>query len=111
MGYRRVETYVTPGTKGSWNLELTNAQISIAMTLTGTGSYKLQYTLDPLDSPTALDSDAAWFDSNEIPAGTTASGIVSFVTPAARVRLVIASLSGSLKMEMLQDSMPPKVLP
>lgn len=111
MGYRRVETYTTPGTKGSWNLELTNAQISIAVTLTGTASYKLQYTMDPLDSPTALDSDASWFDSNEIPAGTTTSGLVSFTTPAARIRMVIAALSGSLKVEMLQDSMPPKVLP
>lgn len=111
MGYRRVETYITTGTKGSWNLELTNAQLSMAFTVTGTATYGLQYTLDPLDSPTALDSDAAWFDSNDVPAGTTGNSIVSFSTPAARVRLVIAALAGSLKMEMLQDSMPPKVLP
>lgn len=111
MGYYRTETYITSGTKGSWNLELTNAQIAAFVTLTGTANYKLQYSLDPLNSPTALDSDATWIDSNDIPAGTTTSATVAFNTPAARVRLVIASLAGSLKFEVLQDSMPPKVLP
>jgi hypothetical protein len=111
MGYRRVETYTSPGTKGSWNLELTNAQASVNITLTGTASYKLQYTLDPLDDPLATDADASWLDSNDIPAGTSTSAVCTFMTPAARIRLVIAALSGSLKMEMLQDTMPTKVLP
>lgn len=111
MGYRRVETYATTGTKGSWNVELTNAQLSIAVTVTGTATYGIQYTLDPLDSPTATDADATWFDSNDIPAGTSGDSVASFTTPAARIRIVIAALSGSLKLEMLQDSMPPKVLP
>lgn len=111
MGYRRVETYTTPGTKVSWNMELTNASIGVFITLTGTGSYALQYSLDPLDSPTATDADATWLDSNELPTGTTASGVVAFNTPVARIRLVIASLTGSLKMEALQDAMPTKVIP
>lgn len=104
MPYRRTETYTTTGTKGSWNLDPSIAPFNanIAVTLTGTASYKLQYTLDPLDSPTAVDSDAAWFDSTDIPAATAASGGASFITPVARVRLIIASISGSLKMEAIQ---------
>lgn len=104
MPYRRTETYTTTGTKGSWNADPSIAPFNanIAVTLTGTASYKLQYTLDTLDSPTAIDSDASWFDSPDIAAGTATSSNSSFITPVARVRLVIASISGSLKMEMIQ---------
>lgn len=104
MPYRRTETYTTTGTKGSWNLDPSIAPFNanIAVTLVGTASYKIQYTLDPLDSPTAIDSDASWIDSPDIPAATATSAQTSFITPVARVRIVIASISGSLKMEAIQ---------
>lgn len=104
MPYRRTETYTTIGTKGSWNLDPSIAPFNanVAVTLIGTASYKLQYSLDPLDSPTAVDSDASWFDSNDIPAATITSALAAFITPCARIRLVIASISGSLKMEAIQ---------
>lgn len=106
MPYRRTETYTTTGTKGSWNLDPSivpfNANIAVTLT-TGPASYKLQYSLDTLDSPTAVDSDASWFDSNDIPAATATSALAAFITPVARVRLVITTLTaGSLKMEMIQ---------
>ena len=108
MPYRRTETYITTGTKGSWNLDPSVAPFNAAMSffITGTCTYKMQYTLDPLDSPTALDSDAVWIDSPDIPAGTTASGQTSFITPVARVRVVIAAISGSLKVEAIQGIGP-----
>ena len=104
MPLQRTETYTTTGTKGSWNMDPSIAPFSasIACTLTGTASYKLQYSLDTLDSPTATDSDASWFDSVDIPALTAASAQAGFINPVARVRLVIDSIAGSIKMTMLQ---------
>lgn len=104
MPYRRVETYTTTGAKTSWNLDYSIAPFNAAIniTLTGTATYALQYTLDPLDSPTAVDTDAVWLDSPDIPTGTPTSATTSFLTPVARVRLNIAAISGSLKMEAIQ---------
>lgn len=104
MPYRRTETYTTTGTKGSWNADPSIAPFNAAIncTITGTCTYKLQYTLDPLDSPTAIDSDAVWIDSNDIPAATATSATASFITPVARVRVIISAISGSLKVEMIQ---------
>ena len=104
MPYRRTETYTTIGTKGSWNADPSIAPFNAAINITVTGSatYALQYTLDPLDDPTAVDSDAVWLDSPDIPTGTTGSATTSFLTPVARVRVVIAVISGSLKVEMIQ---------
>jgi hypothetical protein len=106
MPLQRTETYTTTGTKGSWNTDYSIApfQASINVTLTaGTTSYKLQYSLDPLDSPTAVDSDANWIDSADIAAGTTGSATATFTAPIARVRLVITTLSGgNLVMTMIQ---------
>lgn len=106
MPYRRSEVYTTTGTKQSWNTDASIAPFTCAIAFTlsaGTVDYKLQYTLDPLDSPTSQDNDASWFDSVDIPPGTTGNSVASFLTPVARVRVVIAALSGgSLKMEMIQ---------
>lgn len=106
MPLQRTETYTTTGTKGSWNCDpsITPFNLSIALALlSGTVSYKLQYSYDTLDSPTAVDSDATWFDSTEIPAATAASSAQLFTgAPIARVRVIIATIAGSLKMTMLQ---------
>jgi hypothetical protein len=105
MPLQRTETYTTTGTKGSWNCDPSIApfQVNIAcVLLSGTVDYKLQYSYDTLDSPTATDTDATWIDSNDIPASTAATAEANFSTPIARVRIIIAAISGSLKMSMLQ---------
>ncbi len=104
MPLQRTETYSTTGTKGSWNLDpsIVPFNASVAVTLSATASYKLQYSFDTLDSPTALDTDAVWFDSPDIPAATAANASAAFISPVARVRLVIAALTGTIKMTVLQ---------
>lgn len=105
MPYRRTEAYTTIGTKASWNVDPSIAPfaLNVACTLlTGTVSYKMQFTLDPLDSPTAVDSDASWFDFPEIPAATAASAQAALSVPVARIRVIIAAIAGSLKVEAIQ---------
>lgn len=106
MALQRIETYTTTGTKASWNCDpsITPFALSVAIALLGvsTGSFSLEYSYDSLDSPTATDSDAEWFVSTVIPLATAADSAQSFNAPIARVRIVIAALTGSLKMTMLQ---------
>ena len=105
MPLQRTETYTTNGTKVSWNCDPSIApfQLNIAcILLSGTVDYKLQYSYDTLDGPLDTDASASWIDSDDIPASTTGTAEANFSTPIARVRLVIASISGSLKMVMLQ---------
>lgn len=106
MPLQRTETYTTTGTKGSWNCDPSITPFSLAVAATilgaGTATYGIQYSYDTLDSPTAADSDAEWFDSASIPAGTTVDAQQAFTTPIARIRIVIAAISGSLKLTMLQ---------
>ena len=105
MPLQRTETYTTSGTKGSWNCDPSIApfNVNVAAILTGGPvSYSLQYSYDVLDDPLLTDSDAQWLDSNDIPLGTTASGETNFSTPIARIRIVIVSITGSLKVTMLQ---------
>lgn len=94
-------TYSSDGTKASLELDpsVVPFSASIACTLVGTASYKLQFSLDP---STVDDADAIWFDSGDIPSGTTTSGMSSFAFPASRVRLVIVSLTGTLTLQVLQ---------
>jgi hypothetical protein len=104
MALQRTETYTTTGTKGSWNCDpsITPFNMNLICVVSDACNYKLQYSYDTLDSPTATDSDATWIDSNDIPAGTTTTAEANFATPIARVRVVIASLTGNLKVTMLQ---------
>lgn len=105
MPYRRTETYTTTGTKGSWNVDPSIASFSLnvaATILSGTATFKMQYTLDPLDSPTAVDADASWFDFPNIGTGTAVSAQEALNTPVARIRVIIAAIAGSLKVEAIQ---------
>lgn len=106
MPLNRSETYTAPGTTVSWNLDPSiapfNAAIACWLSTDGSVSYKLQYSYDLLSDPKLTDADASWIDSTDIPAGTSGDGFSSFSFPVARIRLVIASLTGSLKMQMLQ---------
>jgi hypothetical protein len=95
--------YTTTGTKQSLNLDpsITPFNAVIACTvLTGPASYKMQYSVTPF---TVADADANWFDSGDIPAATTTSAVSGLITPASRVRLVIATLTaGSITLEITQ---------
>lgn len=106
MPLQRTETFSNPGasTTPSWNCDPSIApfQVGIACIVTGAVSYKLQYSYDTLDDPLATDSSASWIDSTVIPAGTTGTKEQTFTSPIARVRLVFASGTGSVKMTMLQ---------
>jgi hypothetical protein len=106
MPLQRTETYTTTGTKASWNCDpsITPFALSVMCALiSGTVDYKLQYSYDTLDGPLDTDASAVWIDSDGIPAGTTGSAEENFSgAPIARIRVVIASISGSLKVTMLQ---------
>jgi hypothetical protein len=105
MPLQRSEIYTTPGTKVSWNCDpsITPFNVNVAAILTGGPvSYSLQYSYDVLDDPVLTDNDAQWLDSNDIPAGTVATAETNFSTPIARIRIVIVSITGSLKVTMLQ---------
>jgi hypothetical protein len=106
MPLQRTETYLTTGTKPSWNCDpsITPFNMSVAVTfVTGPVSYKLQYTYDNFDDPLKTDASATWFDSTAIPAGTVANAQAAFTQPITRIRLVIATLTaGSITMTMLQ---------
>lgn len=100
------ETYTTTGTKTSRNADPSivpfNLNVNFDLSNGGSVSYKLQYTYDSFDSPSMTDASATWYDSTVIPAGTSASAAQQFTAPVTRVRAVIASLTGSLKMTMNQ---------
>ncbi|MDE2096865.1 MAG: hypothetical protein KGL39_06420 [Patescibacteria group bacterium] len=93
--------YTTTGTKASQNLDSAIApfQVTVACTVGTTATYKLQYSLDPMD---VADASAIWFDSTGIPASSTTSLVTSFVSPVARVRLIIGAVSGTLTMQIRQ---------
>ncbi len=102
MPLQRTETYSNPGasTTTSWNCDPSIApfQVGIACIVTGAVNYKLQYSYDVDASDAASD----WIDSTAIPAGTTGTKEATFTSPIAKVRLVFASGTGSVKMTMLQ---------
>lgn len=95
------ETYTTTGTKGSLNLDPSIAPFnaSVVVSLGSTGTYGLQYSLDPM---TVADADATWVDSVNIPSGTTATAVTNFMFPVSRIRVVIVAVGSSLKLQALQ---------
>ena len=106
MPYSREVSYTTTGTKASLDADPSIAPFNLHITVkltTGPTSYKLQYTLDDFTSPTKADSDAVWYDSIDIPAGTTGDGQTLITSPITRYRLIIATLTaGSLKLQAQQ---------
>ena len=105
MPLQRTETFTGTGNTVSWNCDpsITPFNMNIACAVLGTASYKLQYTYDNFDSATANDASAIWYDSLDIPAGTTVNAAQQFTAPITQVRLVIAANSGGIKMTMLQS--------
>lgn len=93
--------YTTTGTKASLNLDpsIADFKATVAANVGTTATYKMQYSLDPMS---VADSAALWFDSTNIPAGTTTTKIEGLVSPVSRIRLVIAAVSGTLTLQVLQ---------
>lgn len=93
--------YTDTGTKTSVNLDPSIAPFnaSVVCSISNAANYKLQYSLDPMD---VSDASATWVDSANIPSGTTATSITNFMFPVARVRVVIASLTGTLTLQVRQ---------
>lgn len=103
IGYQR-QYYYTTGTKQSLGLDpsISPFTAQIAVTITGTVSYKLQWSLDPGD---VADADALWFDSTEIPAATSASKTSILTAPVSRIRLVIDTATGATLALQVQQGM------
>lgn len=93
--------YTTTGTKDGVNLDpsISPFNASVAVTVGNTATYKLQFSLSPL---TVADSTALWFDSVNIPSGTTASAVTNIMFPVSRIRLVIAAISGTVTLQASQ---------
>ncbi len=101
MALYRTAAYTDTGTEASLNLDPSIAPFnaSVVVTLSSTGNYKLQYSLDP---DNVADDDSIWTDSVNIPSGTTASAVTNFMFPVSKVRLVIASNGGTITIQICQ---------
>jgi hypothetical protein len=97
-------SYTTTGTKPSVDFDPAIApfNVSVQCTLSNTGTYKLQYTLDSFENPLMADADANWIDSTDIPNGTATSAGSSLSFPVSRVRVIIAAISGTLRLQTQQ---------
>lgn len=93
--------YTDTGTKASQNLDpsIVPFNANIAVTVGTSGTYKLQYSLSAND---VSDANALWFDSVDIPSGTTASATSVLTSPVSRIRLVIAANGGTITLQVRQ---------
>lgn len=109
MPYSKTITYPigTNGTQASFDFDPSiapfNASITCTLLNSATATYKLQYTTTTYGVLTT-DAQANWFDSPDIPAGTTASTFASFLTPITRARLVFSAAlaTGTMQVDVLQ---------
>lgn len=102
MPLYQTQTYTAAGTQASLNLDPSIAPFNaqVAVTITGTVSYKLQWSLA---APNVSDANANWFDSTDIPASTATSKTSILSAPVSRIRLVIATATGAtLVLEVAQ---------
>ena len=76
-------------------------QVSIACTVTGTANYTVQYTLDQIQADGYSPATGNWFTVTGLGTQTTTQ-IVAFNNPAMAVRMVQNSGSGSVSMTVLQ---------
>lgn len=101
--YYKQESYTTAGTKSAIFLDPNIAPFNatVAVSITGSVTCKLQYSLS--DPRTVTDASAIWFDSVNIPAGTTASAVTAIVSPVSRVRVIIENgINGSVTLQVQQ---------
>lgn len=95
------EAYTTTGTKTAVLMDpsISPFNASIRVNLSSTGTYGLQFSLNQPDIP---DANAIWFDSANIPTGTTASATTNLMFPVSRARLVIAANGGTITLQICQ---------
>lgn len=101
--YYKQIAYTTAGTKEAVFLDPNIAPFNctVAVNISGTADCKLQYSLS--DPRTVTDANAIWFDSVNIPVGTTASAVTAIVSPVSRVRVVIEEgIDGTVTLQMQQ---------
>jgi hypothetical protein len=90
------------GTQPSINLDpsICPFQVTAAVfILSGSASFGLQWSFD---DQTVSDANSNWFNDTLIPTGTTASSFENINTPVTKIRIVIASNTGGLKLTTLQ---------
>lgn len=101
MAYERTVAYTTTGTKDSLNMDpsIVPFDAQLAVTVGTTGTYGIQYSLDSMN---VSDANAKWFDSGDMPTGTTTSAVSALKSPISRIRIVIAAISGTITLQTLQ---------
>lgn len=101
MPLYQTNSYTTTGTKASINLDpsIVPFNATVAVNVGTAGNYKVQYSLDPMD---VADASAIWSDTVNIPSGTTASAVTSIISPVSRIRIVIASITGTITLQTSQ---------
>lgn len=102
MAYSTKIAYTDTGTKASINMDPSIAPFnaSLAVTLSSTGTYSIQYSLD--DYATVTDANALWFTDANLGSGTAASGVTNYMFPVSRIRIVIAANGGTITLQTLQ---------
>lgn len=101
MALSHYVSYADTGTKASVNMDpsISPFNATVGVTLSSTGTYGLQYSLD---APETSDANALWFDSVNIPSGSTGSLVTNLMFPVARIRVVIVANGGTITLQALQ---------
>jgi hypothetical protein len=109
MPYNKTITYASGanGAQASFDFDPSIAPFNATATVTllggATATYKMQYT-NTTYGILGTDATANWFDSPDIPAGTTTGAFVSWLTPIVRARIVfsVALSGGSMQVDVTQ---------
>ena len=83
------------------NVNVNPFNIGIAVVVSGTVNYTVQYTFDNVWSATYNSATATWFDHASLAAQTT-SQTGNFAFPVAGMRLTVNSGSGTATMTVIQ---------
>ena len=104
MAYSHYVSYTTTGVKSSLNMDpsICPFNASLAVFVGTTATYKIQYSLDPIET---ADASSRWFDDANLPASTTVSGVTNYMFPVTKVRIDISAVTGTLELKTLQGFM------
>ena len=83
-----VDTYISPSNMG------------LAVLVTGTITYKVQYTFDNVFAPTYVAASGNWFDHPTLVG--SASGNSNIAYPVTGIRLITTAGSGSAALTIIQ---------
>lgn len=75
-----------------------NASV-FAYIVSGTATYSVQFTADPVDDP---DVTPRWFDDANMPTGTAVSDSSNYMFPIRAVRINITANTGTVEFKVLQ---------